>query len=144
MARKCTGQPNGRPKKKIEMTPEMVITAMGMCQCTKVEVCAKLGITKNTFDAREGFSSLYIDGKLLGKSRLRQKLVNTALEGNAQVLIHLSKSMLGNKESSGLELSGPDGSPIQVDTSNARERLATLVARSAERDGPGPIPAVTH
>ena len=144
MPRKATGAPNGRPKKVPITTIEQLITAMALANCPKVEIASKLGISIDTFDRREGFAELYTAGRLLCKSRLRQKLIEMAMDGNAQVMIHVSKAILRNTETSALELSGPDGNPIEINTSDARQRLTALLARSAARDGEGDLPSVTH
>ena len=124
-----------RPQKQITVTPELLITEMAERQCPKTEIASALGISTDTFDRREGYAALYTKGRLAGKCNLRSKLISVALGGNVTALIFLGKSMLGLKETSAMELSGPDGNPLEVNTNDARTRLATILARSASRSG---------
>lgn len=126
-----------RPRKTIEITPEQFVETLAAKQCTKLEIAAKMNISIDTFDRR--YAEIYDRGRQVGRSKLREKLFDTALAGNSQVLIFCSKSILGLKETSAMELSGPDGQPIQTE-SNARERLTSLLSRTAAREGTPTVP----
>jgi hypothetical protein len=147
MARKCTGRPSGRPPKNPTITPEQVIRMMAMDDCPKLEVAAALGMSVDTFDRREGFAALYRTCRLAGKSEGRKRLREMAMT-NPQVMVHYSKTILRNRETSGLELSGPDGDPIEVNSSkDPLARLDALIARhsaaiAAESDPR--VETVTH
>jgi hypothetical protein len=121
----------GRPKKQITVTPEQFIEQLAECGCTKTEISARLSISTDTFDRT--YAALYAKGKEAGKSKLREKLIQTALSGNVAALIFLGKSMLGLKETNTVEVSGPEGSSINI--SDARQRLTDLVARQSARSG---------
>jgi hypothetical protein len=110
--------------------------AMAEKQCPKVEIAARLGISIDTFDRR--YADLYTAAKQGGRAKLREQLFKMALAGNTQVAIFLAKTVLGMKEVSGLELSGPDGQPIQ--TSNARERLHSFLDRIGKREPAPDVP----
>jgi hypothetical protein len=128
----------GRPKKEITVTPEQFIETLSECGCTKTEIACRLNISVDTFD--RSYAALYRKGKECGKSKLREKLVQTALAGNVTALIFLAKATLGLKETNALELSGPDGQPIEMNASDARTRLAALLARSSARQPAEGVP----
>ncbi len=123
-------------KKEVAVSVESLIARWAEMQLPKTELCDILGISTDTFDRREELRQLYAKHKSVGRSKLREKLFLTAMSGNTSVLIFLAKSMLGLKETSAMELSGPDGKPIEID--NARERLANLLAGISLRQ---PAPA---
>lgn len=108
MARKPTGNPNGRPPKQIDRRQ---FEAMCHIFCTKSEICAVFDIDENTLNAwckreyGEGFSVVYkkkIEG---GKMSLRRTMMKQA-ERSAAVAIFIAKNHLGMKDEQTLEHKG--------------------------------------
>jgi hypothetical protein len=125
----------GRPRKVIAVSPAQFVESLAECGCTKTEISARLNISVDTFDRT--YAELYRKGREGGKSKIREKLIQTALAGNVVALIFLGKSMLGLKETAAMELSGPDGAAIEMNATNARDRLTALLARTATRQSEG-------
>ena len=125
-----------RPKKKIEISPEQYVSDLASLQCSKVEVAARLNISVDSLDRR--YAAEYEKGRQLGRSKLREKLYQTALSGNVAVMIFMAKSVLGLRETQSLELSGPAGSPISIN--DARQHLASLLDGIAARQPAGGDP----
>jgi hypothetical protein len=129
-----------RPRKQIVVSPEQYISDLAEKQCSKVEISARLGISVDTLDRH--YAEIYTKGRQTGKAKLREKIYDVALAGNTVMLIFLAKAMLGLKETSAMELSGPDQGPLQVDDAS-RAKLAGLLAGIAARQpaeaDPGPV-----
>jgi len=97
MARKPTGNPNGRPK--IEIDKRLFEELCGI-QCTETEIASVLGVTcdtvlrwcKDTYG--DTFSDTFKKHSGNGKASLRRTLFNMASK-NAGVAIWLSKQYLG-------------------------------------------------
>ena len=100
MARKPTGNPNGRPPKVINGEQ---FEALCKIQCTEEEICSVLDVDEVTLQkwCREtygvGFSQVYKEKKLGGKASLRRMQWKLA-EKNATVSIWLGKQYLGQTE----------------------------------------------
>lgn len=100
MARKPTGNPNGRPLTEIDKQE-----FEGCCKilCTKDEICDIFGITDKTLSAwcereyGETFSTVYKKYSAGGKKSLRRYQFELA-ENNATMAIWLGKNLLGQKD----------------------------------------------
>lgn len=100
MARKPTGNPNGRPLTQIDRSE-----FEGCCKilCTKDEICDIFGITEKTLTAwceREygmGFSDIYKKLSAGGRKSLRRYQFELA-ENNATMAIWLGKNLLGQTD----------------------------------------------
>lgn len=105
MARKPTGNPNGRPKKQI--MPEQ-FEALCKIQCTEEEICSVLGIDEQTLInwCKETygvtFSKIFKEKKLGGKASLRRMQWKLA-EKNSTMSIWLGKQYLGQTDKTELE-----------------------------------------
>jgi hypothetical protein len=106
----------GRPRKELKKRTFEKLCEIG---CTKREVANVLDVDENTLDAWcertygvASFSVIYDRFYDVGCRSLRHKLNQLAIEGDVKVLIHLSKTRLGNIERQ--EVSGPDREPIVI------------------------------
>lgn len=90
-----------RPKKEIDK--EQFEKLCGL-QCTKEEVCYFFDLTDKTLERwckdtyGEGFSDVFRKKREVGKISLRRAQYETALKGNASLLIWLGKQYLGQSE----------------------------------------------
>jgi hypothetical protein len=90
-----------RPKKEIDK--EQFEKLCGL-QCTKDEVCYFFDLTDKTLERwckdtyGEGFSDVFRKKREVGKISLRRAQYETALKGNASLLIWLGKQYLGQSE----------------------------------------------
>ena len=90
-----------RPKKEIDK--EQFEKLCGL-QCTKEEVCYFFDLTDKTLERwcketyHKGFSEVFREKREVGKISLRRAQYETALKGNASLLIWLGKQYLGQSE----------------------------------------------
>ena len=83
----------GRPKKEID---EELLFKLATIHCTMKEMVDILGVSEDTL--KNNFSGIIDKGKAEGKTRLRRKQMEVALEGNPTMLIFLGKAMLGQSD----------------------------------------------
>ena len=83
----------GRPKKKLD---EEIIANLSQIGCTQEEIGAVVGISARTLQRR--FADLIEDNKNKGKASLRKRMWASALKGNPNMMIWLSKNYLGMKD----------------------------------------------
>lgn len=100
MARKPTGNPNGRPPKEINQRQFEILCSI---QCTEEEICSVLGVDEATLikwckaTYGETFSKIFKTKKLGGKASLRRMQWKLA-EKNVTMSIWLGKQYLGQSE----------------------------------------------
>ena len=109
---KKAAKKTGRPLIKIDGQQVEAMCQMG---CTLDEVGSVLGCSRDTLERR--FAARISKGRLGGKVRLRKAQMNAAMSGNITMLIWLGKNILGQSDKIDQQLSGPDGGPIQQETS---------------------------
>jgi len=83
----------GRPNKKVD---EKVIANLSQIGCTQEEIGSVVGISARTLQRR--FSDLVEENKNIGKASLRKRMWSSALKGNPNMMIWLSKNYLGMKD----------------------------------------------
>ena len=83
----------GRPNKKVD---EKVIANLSQLGCTQEEIGSVVGISARTLQRR--FSDLVEENKNIGKASLRKRMWASALKGNPNMMIWLSKNYLGMKD----------------------------------------------
>ena len=83
----------GRPKIEID---EELLYKLATIHCTMKEMVDIMGVSEDTL--KRNFAGIIDKGKAEGKSRLRRKQMEVALEGNPTMLIFLGKAMLGQSE----------------------------------------------
>lgn len=108
MARKPTGNPNGRPHKIID---QKQFEALCVIQCTLNEICSVLNCDEKTLNQwcketyGETFSCVFKQKRQGGKASLRRMQWKLA-EKNATMSIWLGKQYLDQKEEIKAEVSG--------------------------------------
>ena len=83
----------GRPKKELD---EEIIANLSQIGCTQEEIGAVVGISARTLQRR--FADLIEDNKNKGKASLRKRMWASALKGNPNMMIWLSKNYLNMKD----------------------------------------------
>ena len=83
----------GRPKKELDKD---VIAKLSQIGCTQEEIGSVVGISARTLQRR--FSDLVEENKNIGKASLRKRMWASALKGNPNMMIWLSKNHLGMKD----------------------------------------------
>lgn len=139
--------PKGPSKPLDDLEP---VIEMIRIQCTKLEICAVLGVSEDTLTRRireqkiegvENFADLYEKHAKEGRSSLRRAQWKAAHDGNVTMQIWLGKQMLGQRDQirQSVEVTGADGGPIQtVDLSKlsteALLELSKAIADAAPED----------
>ena len=83
----------GRPNKKVD---EKVIANLSQIGCTQEEIGSVVGISARTLQRR--YAEIIEVNKNKGKASLRKKMWQTALRGNPNMMVWLSKQALGMKD----------------------------------------------
>ena len=83
----------GRPNKKVD---EKVIANLSQIGCTQEEIGSVVGISARTLQRR--YADLIEDNKNKGKASLRKRMWQSALKGNPNMMVWLSKNYLGMKD----------------------------------------------
>ena len=83
----------GRPKKELDKD---IIANLSKIGCTQEEIGSVVGISARTLQRR--YAEIIEVNKNIGKSSLRKKMWQTALRGNPNMQIFLSKNVLGMKD----------------------------------------------
>ena len=91
MATKSNGI--GRPKKELDKD---VIAKLSQIGCTQEEIGSVVGISARTLQRR--YAEIIEVNKNKGKASLRKKMWQTALRGNPNMMVWLSKQALGMKD----------------------------------------------
>lgn len=106
----------GRAYKEID---QKQFESMIECGCTILEVSHILNLDDKTISdwcertyGGAGFSEVFSRFFDAGSQSLRHKMYQDALAGNSKLLIHISKTRLGNVERQ--EVSGPNREPINI------------------------------
>jgi hypothetical protein len=103
-----------RPRTKIDLVELEKLYGM---QCTDEEVAAFVGVSTRTLARRrqnKKFAEISEKAKAKGRVSVRRALFRPAASGNIAAAIFLAKNLLGYKDIVSNELSGPDGTAIQV------------------------------
>ena len=83
----------GRPKKELDKD---VIAKLSQIGCTQEEIGSVVGISARTLQRR--YADLVAENKNIGKASLRKRMWASALKGNPNMMIWLSKNYLGMKD----------------------------------------------
>ena len=83
----------GRPNKKVD---EKVIANLSQIGCTQEEIGSVVGISARTLQRR--YADLIEVNKNKGKASLRKRMWQSALKGNPNMMVWLSKNYLGMKD----------------------------------------------
>lgn len=128
----------GRPAIEIDWS---IVDGLCEIQCTRDEIAGVLGIEPDTLVRKMkeehgiGFVEYFSLKSASGKASLRRKQYTIAMDGNAQLLVHLGKNWLGQSEKteSKQEITGKDGAPLmearpvtQGDLDHARATIERL------------------
>lgn len=103
-----------RPKTKIDLLELEKLYGM---QCTDEEVAAFFDISTRTLSRRrqvKKFAEAIERARAKGRVSVRRFLFRQAANGNVAAAIFLAKNLLGYKDHTRNEHSGPDGAPLKV------------------------------
>ena len=131
-----------RPRVKIDVAELEKLYGM---QCTDEEVAAFFGVSARTIARRrrtKAFGEAAERAKAKGRVSVRRSLFRLAAGGNIAATIFLAKNLLGYRDVLRNEHSGPDGSPISIDTHPdlsklSNEEFEQLQALFSKTQSPG-------
>lgn len=88
--------------------------------------CKEAGVTMvtayNHKQSDEAFAAEWEDAYKMGLEELEQRAIERAMQGSDSLMIFLLKTKKGLKEKSGLEITGADGRPIEIEQMEREER----------------------
>ena len=97
----------GGPRKVVTEDGECYIEWMARKGCVLEEIAEEMGVHRNTLSAphnKERTQRAYDKGYAECNNRLRRAQVSHAIDGNAQLLIWLGKTRLGQRDESAVEV----------------------------------------
>jgi hypothetical protein len=101
-------------------------------QCTDEEIAAWFGVSTRTIESRRKqpqFSEVMSRGKAKGRISVRRAQMKLLESGNGTMGVWLGKQLLGQRDVTPIELSGPHGEPVQF----SLETLDAAITRARER-----------
>lgn len=134
-------KPPLRPKQKGDYQhkiPLDQLEALTSIQCTDEEIAAVFGCHKDTIEKRkrsdDEFKTAYHNGKAKGRVSLRRQLFKSCEDGNVSAQIWMSKQILGMRDVTALEHSGPQGTAIESVTTVRVEYVDTDDGQNVDSD----------
>ncbi len=102
-------------------------------QCTDEEIGAWFGVSTRTIESRRKqpqFSEVMNRGKAKGRISVRRAQMKLLESGNGTMGVWLGKQLLGQRDVTPIELSGPNGDPVQVALGTIDEILTRAKKRT--------------
>jgi hypothetical protein len=103
---------------------------------TQAGVAARLGVSVDTLQRRlkePEFREAFEQGREAGCNEIRDLQMEQAHAGNTQMLIHLGKHYLGQRDQLDQTLSTPDGAGLRIEIVRVSTRSEIETEASAER-----------
>lgn len=123
----------GRPPKPFD--PKMFEELCNI-QCTKIEICAVLGMANTTLDRKihefydDTFDKVYKAFKESGKASLRRAQFKSAIASeNVTMQKWLGMQYLDQKQVTSSELMGEGGGPIEFESRSPADRIRSKLQR---------------
>ena len=119
----------GRRPINIDLTELEKLCAL---QCTIEEIAAWFNISVRTLEGRRKqrpFAEIIDRGRARGRISVRRSQMKLAEQGNAAICIWLGKQLLGQRDVTPIELSGPTGQPLRI----SLEVIDAMLARAKEK-----------
>jgi hypothetical protein len=101
-------------------------------QCTDEELAAWFGVSTRTIESRRKqpqFAAVVNRGRAKGRISVRRAQMKLLESGNGTMGVWLGKQLLGQRDVTPIELSGPNGEPVQF----SLESLDAIINRAKER-----------
>src|SRR6266851_1007653 len=101
-------------------------------QCTDEEIGAWFGVSTRTIESRRKqpqFSEVMNRGKAKGRISVRRAQMKLLESGNGTMGVWLGKQLLGQRDVTPIELSGPHGEPVQF----SLQTLDAVINRARDR-----------
>ena len=101
-------------------------------QCTDEEIAAWFGVSTRTIESRRKqpqFASVMNRGRAKGRISVRRAQMKLLEAGNGTMGVWLGKQLLGQRDVTHIELSGPNGDPVRL----SLETLDAAITRAKKR-----------
>lgn len=101
-------------------------------QCTHEELAAWFNVSTRTIESRRKqpqFAAIMNRGRAKGRISVRRAQMKLLEAGNGTMGVWLGKQLLGQRDVTPIELSGPNGEPVQF----SLEALDVAIARAKQR-----------
>ncbi len=109
-----------------------------MLHCTDEELAAFFGVSTRTIESRRKqpqFAEVMSRGKAKGRIAVRRQQMKLMEAGNASMGIWLGKQLLGQRDVTPIELSGPSGEPVRLSLGDLDAAIARAKKRAKSRSG---------
>jgi hypothetical protein len=101
-------------------------------QCTHEEIAAWFNVSVRTIESRRkqrAFAEVMERGRAKGRISVRRAQMRLVEQGNAAMGIWLGKQLLGQRDVTPIELSGPSGQPVHI----SLEAIDAVLAGAEEK-----------
>jgi hypothetical protein len=119
----------GRKPAKIDL---IELEKLASLQCTDEDLAGFFGVSARTIENRRkqpAFAEAMRRGRAKGKISVRRAQMKLLEAGNGTMGVWLGKQLLGQRDVTPIELSGPNGQPVQFDL----RTIDAIIAQARER-----------
>jgi hypothetical protein len=105
-------------------------------QCTDEEIAAWFDVSTRTIESRRKqpqFAAVMNRGRAKGRISVRRAQMKLLESGNGTMGVWLGKQLLGQRDVTPIELSGPNGEPVQFSLGAVDAAITRAKARAKER-----------
>jgi hypothetical protein len=123
----------GRKPAKIDLTELEKLCSL---QCTDEEIAAWFGVSTRTIENRRKqpkFAEVMSRGKAKGRISVRRAQMKLLESGNSVMGVWLGKQLLGQRDLTPIELSGPNGQNLQF----SLEAIDALIVNQTSKNPAG-------
>lgn len=119
---------SGRPPYKPTEQDRKTVEAMSASGITQEDICLVIGVTRKTL--RKHFTEELDTAATKANAKIAQSLFNKAIAGDTTAAIWWTKARMRWSEKKEHELSGPNGGPIQAESTVVSvEQAAELITQ---------------
>jgi hypothetical protein len=119
----------GRKPAKIDL---FELEKLASLQCTDEELARFFGVSASTIENRRkqpAFAEAMRRGRAKGKISVRRAQMKLLEAGNGTMGVWLGKQLLGQRDVTPIELSGPNGQPVKFDL----RTIDAIIAQAREK-----------
>lgn len=129
------GNRSGSGRKPVPIDLEL-LEKLCMLHPTEEELAAVLGVSTRTLESRRKqrqFAEVMSRGRAKGRLSVRRAQLKLLEAGNATMAIWLGKQLLGQRDVTPVELSGPQGEPVRLSIADLDAFLDEAHHQAADR-----------
>jgi hypothetical protein len=121
----------GAGRKPAKIDP-IELEKLASLMCTDEEIASFFGVSTRTIESRRKqpmFAKVMSRGRAKGKISVRRAQMKLLESGNGTMGVWLGKQLLGQRDVTPIELSGPNGQPVQF----SLEAIDAILTHARER-----------